>query len=125
MTQLHVVAFRKATASIARRKTQRQLSRRAQLARQSTERLIAMIRLLETRLEEERAASNQWASSCQSLADHNQKLHDRIGEWDYISDVIRPCDIYEFLEEIGLNPYDLPSDLSNRLALRDFIAGLR
>lgn len=127
MNRLHLqaVAFRQANAHVMRRKTMRVLSSRSQLAREDKERLIAMIRLLETRLDEEREAANRWANACEMLDSKINKLRKRLGKWTYISQSVQPNHIYEFLEDIGINPCDLPNSLSDILRIRDVLKAVQ
>lgn len=81
-------------------------------------RLVELVRSQERQIEELREQRD--------FADGRYEwLWDQVGDWYYYSETVEPKAIYEFFEEIGIDPCDLPNNLSDCLALRDFIAALK
>jgi hypothetical protein len=112
-----IVAFRQPVARIARRKTMRVLSHRAQLARTEKEHLIALIQFQETKIAELRAIIT-------SVENEQTYLEGQLDEWQYIGNATSPKDVYNFFEEIGIDPCRLPNRLSDVMEIRDTVARL-
>lgn len=54
-------------------------------------------------------------------------LEGRLGEWQYYfeNDLVDPSEIYEFLEDIGFDPNELPQSLGERRAIRQILEAAR
>lgn len=74
------------------------------------ERLVDLVRLQDERIEDMQI-------SVDHLERENQRLERRLGKWSNVN----PASIREFLEDIGLDPYNLPTSLGDRLSIRDAI----
>lgn len=100
--------------SSKQRINQRLIRYHARLRKAEMEQLIALVRLQERQLEE-------WRERCAIADQRHEELWEQIEPWYYHSDTVEPKAIYQFFEEIGIDPCKLPNALSEILALRDFV----
>lgn len=80
-------------------------------------RLVEPVRTQERRIEElEQSSSEAWR-------EYN-KLESKLGDLRHQIDDIDAIELYEFVEELGFDPYRLPQSLGERMMLRDRLQGL-
>ncbi len=97
---------------------QRLIRYHARLRKAEIERLVSLVRLQERQIEE-------WRDRCAIADQRHEELWDQFEDWYYYSDAVDPKAIYEFFDEIGIDPCDLPNRLSDIIALRDFVKAVQ